>query len=147
MHKHKWLAVIGLLGFVMVRFASSRIFYDPLIHFFHQGDYQIQELPDIIYWKFMISLFFRFGTNTLLTLFIVHIIFEKIDLVKLTAIILGGMFLLLSPILLILLFIGNPDNYQFLFYTRRVLIHPVLALILIPAYLYHQRTFKINSND
>jgi exosortase F-associated protein len=147
MSKKTIVVIFAILGLVAVRVMGTRLFYDPLIPFFHQGDYHLQDLPEIVYWKFLGSLFFRFSVNTFFTLIIVNTVFKKVDLLKLTALIFGLTFMLLAPILLILVWKGGAENYQFLFYTRRILIHPVLTLILIPAYIYHQRNLKTKSND
>lgn len=135
---------IGLLilALVSVRMVGSHIFYDPLIAFFHLADYQIQPLPEIESWKYSFSLFARFMVNTLITLALVKVIFNKPELVKLTFVILGIVFVLLAPTLIWLVNSADLDQYRYLFYIRRILIHPLLTLILIPAFLYNERVSK-----
>ncbi|MGB0806453.1 MAG: exosortase F system-associated membrane protein [Salibacteraceae bacterium] len=147
MNKSSLITILAVFGLVAVRIVGSNIFYDPLIEFFHHGDYQLNDLPPIVYWKFTFSLFIRFIINSALTLVIVKSVFDNVGLLKLTAVILGLTFIIFTPILLALTVNGNSEYYQYLFYVRRILIHPVLTLILIPAYLYHQRSLKKTSND
>jgi len=147
MNKNSIITVVAVLGLIAVRVVGSTLFYDPLIEFFHHGDYQLNALPTMDYGKFLFSLFSRFLINSLLTLVIVKSVFDSHGLIKLTTVILGLTFLLLTPILIVLMSNGNSDYYQYLFYVRRILIHPVLTLILIPAYLYHQRSLKLRTND
>lgn len=147
MTKRTLYIVLAILGLVSVRLVGRHLFYDPLIPFFHQADYMLKPLPDLVYWKYFTFLFLRFIINSAFTLIIVKELFGKPDLIRLTAFILGLTFLVLAPILMLLIWNGESSNYQYLFYARRILIHPVLTLILIPAYLYHQRSIKRNSND
>ena len=142
MQKRNLYIVILIIALVGVRVIGSRVFYDPLISFFHNSEYQLMEIPDLDFWKFILSLILRFLVNTGLTLFLVKVIFDKPGLVKLTAVILGLVFLVLTPVFLWLVFNADSEQYRYLFYIRRILIHPVLTLILIPAFLYHERASK-----
>jgi exosortase F-associated protein len=142
MNKKNAFIVLAIIGLIAVRLIGARVFYDPLIAFFHQADYQLQELPEIVYWKYMVSLFIRFAINTTLTLILVKLIFDNNDLTKLTLVILALAIAIFVPVLLYFMNNGDFNNYHYLFYVRRMLIHPVLTLILIPAFLYHQRSFK-----
>tara|TARA_R110002050_G_scaffold176775_1_gene309762 strand:+ start:23348 stop:23782 length:435 start_codon:yes stop_codon:yes gene_type:complete len=133
---------ILIIALISVRMVGAAIFYDPLIAFFHLPDYQIQPLPQIAWGKYVFSLVLRYSVNTLITLGLVKVIFNKPELLKLTFYILGIVFLILSPVLIWLVFNADFDQYRYLFYIRRILIHPVLTLLLIPAFLYHQRANK-----
>jgi exosortase F-associated protein len=142
MQKRVIYTVVFVFALVAVRMVGSQIFYDPLINFFHLPDYQNQPLPEIEGWKYSFSLFARFMLNTLITLGLVQSIFSKPDLVKLTFVLLGLVFVILAPILIWLVFNADFDQYRYLFYIRRILIHPILTLILIPAFLYNDRVSK-----
>ena len=131
--------IFAVLGLVCVRLLAPIVFYDPFISFFHQGDYQIQALPEVSYLHYLFSLFTRYLINSILTLVIIKGVFKRGEIIQLTAVLLAIAFIVLTPILFYLIWDGSPSNYQFLFYVRRILIHPVLALVLIPAYLYHQK--------
>ncbi len=138
-------AVFGVLGLMAVRFLAPMVFYDPLIAFFHQVDYQINVLPEIQYFTLFISLLIRFVVNSVLSLVLIKSLFKRSEILEVTAVLFGITFLILTPILFYLIWDGSPNNYQFLFYVRRILIHPILTLVLIPAYLYHQNRSKSKS--
>ena len=142
MQKRVIYTVVFIFALVAVRMVGPHVFYDPLIDFFHLPNYQNQPLPDIEGWKYGFSLFARFSLNTLITLGLIKEIFNKSDLVKLTFILLGLVFVILAPILIWLVYNADFDQYRYLFYTRRILIHPILTLILIPAFLYNDRVSK-----
>lgn len=131
--------IFALIG---VRVVGVHLFYDPLIDFFHEQSYQNLPLPKIEMWKFGLSLFLRFTLNTLITLGLVKVIFNQIELLKLTVVIYAIVFLVLAPVLLWLVQNADLDQYRYLFYSRRILIHPILTLILIPAFLYNERVAK-----
>ncbi len=133
------LIVIALAG---VRLIGGHLFYDPLIEFFHIPDYQNHLLPEIHFWKFSSAVLLRYGINMILTLMLVQVIFQKRDLVKLTVSILGIVFVVLFPLFLWGVWHAEPEQYRYLFYVRRILIHPVLTLILIPALIYHEKGQK-----
>ena len=139
--------VILISALVGVRVVGASVFYDPLISFFHNSEYQLMEIPELDSWKFISSLILRFVVNTGLTLLLVKVIFNKPGLLKLTGVILGMVFLVLAPVFLWLVFNAESEQYRYLFYIRRILMHPVLTLILIPAFLYHERASKKTSND
>ena len=147
MKKEYAITVVAILALVGVRLVGGRLFYDPFISFFHQADYTSQPLPELTYGKYFLALFARFAVNGCLTLLIVKSVFNQVDLVKLTAILLAITFVVLLPILITLIMVGDMKHYHYLFYVRRILIHPVLALILIPAYMYHQKRIKLKTND
>lgn len=131
-----------IVGLVAVRLVGGRLFYDPLIAFFHVPNYQDFSLPEIEFWKFTGALILRYSMNAILTLGLVYVIFKKLDLVKLTAIIFTIIFVILVPVFLWWAWHAEPNQYRYLFYVRRILIHPVLTLILIPALLYHDKGQK-----
>lgn len=137
-----WYSVILILAFVAVRMVGPHVFYDPLIDFFHTPSYQNLPLPEIGLWKFSFSLFLRFALNTLITLALMKVIFNKIELIKLTVILYLIVFVIFAPILIWLVNTADLDQYRYLFYIRRILIHPILTLILIPAFLYNERVAK-----
>lgn len=143
-NKEVVFVILAVFGLIAVRFLAPVVFYDPLIAFFHQSDYQIKSLPPIHFDSLFFSLLLRFLLNSVLTLVIIKGIFKRDELIRLTAIILSVLFVLFTPVLFYLVWNSSPENYQFIFYIRRILIHPILALILIPAYLYHQKKSKVN---
>jgi exosortase F-associated protein len=133
---------ILVAALVAVRVLETHLFYDPFEQFFHQPDYSIQELPEFQWFKFVGSALIRYGINGLITLGIVQWLFEKWELTRFAGIVMGVVFLVLFPVFVGLILDGDSEKYQFLFYVRRILIHPVLALLLIPAIWYNEKFQK-----
>lgn len=141
------LIALIVLGFILVRVVGKSIFYDPLIAFFHESNYSLHSLPPIEIGKYLISLITRYAFNLGLTLALVYVVFRKTELLKFTVVLYSLVFVVLAPILVWYLFNGAKEQYQFLFYIRRMLIHPVLTLIYIPALLYHEHSLKLENDD
>jgi len=138
--KNRVLVIVLIIaGFISVRIFGSKLFYDPLIDFFHHSDYSKLQLPEMNMWKYAGSLMLRFLANSILTMALVQVLFNSISLVKLTATILVGVFIILTPVLILLIVNSDSEQYRYLFYVRRILIHPVITLVLIPALFYNQR--------
>lgn len=134
--------VLIIVGLASVRFIGAFAFYDPLIAFFKSADYHSQMLPEISMPKFIGSMALRYAVNTILTLLLIYVTFQKIELVRVSVFIYILVFLLLMPALIALIYFASGDEFIYLFYVRRILIHPVLTLILLPAFLYHERQLK-----
>jgi len=145
--KKGFLITLLIIGFILVRVVGKSIFYDPLIAFFHESDFSLHPLPEIEMGKYLISLIGRYALNTGLTIAMVYVVFKKTELIKFTAILYAIVFVVLVPVLLWYVFNAEKSQYQFLFYVRRMLIHPVLTLIYIPALLYHEHTLKLEKDD
>lgn len=145
--KNKLVIASCVIGLVAVRFISNQFFYDPLIGFFHNADYKLQTLPEIQLVLFSIHLLLRFGLNTTISTLLVYFLFHRKGLVRLTLIISAILGVILIPQVIFLSVRASPDEYAWLFYTRRMLIHPLLILILLPAYMFHIHESKQGSND
>ena len=125
----------------VIRAFESDLFYDPLIVYF-QNDYLYTKMPEVDLWKLVVDVLFRYTLNSLITIGVIQLVFEKKRFVKFT-----GFFLMLAFMLLIVVFIFLVRNefeqgYLFPFYVRRFLIHPLFLLLLLPAFYYQ----KLNKN-
>lgn len=130
------MAVVGLIiCLVLVRQFERELFYDPFMAFFQDSHEAGEKIP--LQWHLNIIL--RFLINTVISLGIIYVCFLNKSVVKFSAILYGLLFLLLFPIFVFLMGRVQMDNYLPVFYVRRFLIHPVLLLLLIPAF-YYQRT-------
>lgn len=140
---HKSIQIIGIvflvIALVLVRAFASQLFYDPFIDYF-KNDYLHTNFPDFLTGKLVISLILRYALNTVLSLGIIYLLFQKKHLffsIK--------FYVLSFVILLILFFIAlnffNTD-YLFLFYVRRFLIQPLFVLVLLPAFYYQKLKAK-----
>lgn len=145
--RNKIFIAVSIVGLIAIRFVAGKWFYDPLISFFHDPEYLQHSLPEINVFSFSFFLFLRFLLNTFFGVLLVYFAFKQKALVQLTLIISGGLFAILFPQVIGLSVWASPDEYAWLFYTRRMLIHPVLILILLPAYLYYVYDSKQPQND
>lgn len=136
------IAVVLLLFAVLasIRFFENTLFYDPLITFF-KGDYRSMELPSLQLPKLMLYTAFRFWLNTVVSLFILWVIFLDKKIILFSFYIYLFCFVLLMGFFCFLLFYSNENvDMQLLFYVRRFLIQPLLVLLLIPAFYYYKKT-------
>ena len=92
--------------------------------------------------KLLISLIFRYGINTFISLIIIYIAFENKSFVMFALKFYIIAFVLLSITFFIILKGELADGYLFAFYIRRFLIHPLFVLLLLPAFYYKQLTSR-----
>lgn len=136
---------MGVIAFlvcllVLIRLYEYRFFYDPFMYFFEQAFQSTRELhfpPGMFF-----NVFLRFLLNTIISLAILYVAFRKWDIIKFAGIIYGLFFMLLFPIFIFLMQNVSPDQYLAVFYVRRFLAHPVLILILLPAFYYYRLSQK-----
>lgn len=134
--KYSLVFILFLLLFVVRGFAT-KLFYDPLIVYF-QNDYLYTTIPNVDIWHLIVNLFFRYSINTIISLTIIWLIFQKKNYVKFAV-----FFYMLAFIVLIIPFVfflrNNFENgYLLPFYIRRFLIQPLFLLLLLPAFYYQQ---------
>jgi exosortase F-associated protein len=134
------LVIILLACLVAIRAFASSLFYDPLIAFF-KTNHITEVLPEMNIPKLLLNLSLRFWLNTAISLTILWVVFQKKDIVKLSGILFGIAYILLIMAFFVLLKTSEKESYMLLFYVRRFLIHPILLLLLIPAF-YFQRNVK-----
>lgn len=128
---------IGFLFFLLiaVRAIAPKIFYDPLINYF--TDEYLHILPEgIETGKLFLNLFFRYVLNAFISLGIICLIFKRIDFVKFAVGFYVFAFITLSIIFYFLLKNNFENGHLLPFYIRRFLIHPLILLVLLPAFYY-----------
>ncbi|WP_460189273.1 exosortase F system-associated membrane protein [Urechidicola sp. KH5] len=134
--------IVGVLGavllLVLIRAFAANLFYDPFIIYFKneflQGGFPEVDLP-----KLVMSLFLRFALNTGISLLVIYYAFLDLDLVKFSMKVFLLCFLILSTIFVVLVSTKFSSGYLFPFYIRRILIHPILLLLLLPAFYFQKR--------
>lgn len=133
--------IIVLLFFMLVavRFFENSLFYDPLNDFFH-GTFKGKPLPDMNTGKLVLNITFRYLVNSVISCVIIYIAFSKTNYLKFAAGVYAGVFLILLPVFLIVLNTAEEGDHLSLFYVRRVLIHPLLLFVLLPAVYYQKRS-------
>ena len=133
----KLIVISGLIGLlVLVRQYEYRFFYDPFMYFFEQN-YQSGNsltIPN----KLFANVFFRFLVNTAISLVILWVAFRNKGIIKFAGLIYAAFFVVLFPLFVYLMQNVEPDDYLAAFYVRRFLAHPVLILILLPAFFYYK---------
>ncbi|WP_299669603.1 exosortase F system-associated protein [uncultured Polaribacter sp.] len=129
------LVLVSLL--FLVRSFSAELFYDPLIEYF-KNDYLYTKMPEIDLWLLMIDMLYRFVINSLITVGIIWVLFERIDYVKFSGFFLMASFMFLIIVFVLLLRDQFETGYLLPFYIRRFIIHPLFLLILLPAFYFQK---------
>lgn len=133
----KIIVISGLIGLLaLVRMYEYRFFYDPFMYFFEQA-YQsgnTLNIPD----RLFVNVFLRFLLNTAISLLILWVAFRNKGILKFAGLIYAAFFVVLFPLFVYLMHHVEPNNYLPAFYVRRFLAHPILILILLPAFFYYK---------
>jgi len=142
---NKYLKIILLFVlfsmFFLVRIFQDNLFYDPLVEYF-KNDYLYADLNNVAVFRLIKSMFFRFTLNSLISLSIIWVIFQRKDYFKFSTI-----FLIIAFIVLIIPFAFLLKNhfdsgYLLPFYIRRFIIHPIFLLLLLPAFYFQKLSNK-----
>ena len=142
---NKWLRyilIVVLIGALMaIRLFEYPLFYDPLAEFF-RGYFKGFQIPAFNIPKFTLFLVIRFLVNTALSLGIIYLLFQKKSHLIFSGILYGFIGVIGVIAVLIFIQINNPEYHMLMFYTRRVLIQPLLLFIIVPALFFQERTTK-----
>jgi len=133
------LVLIGLL--ICIRLFENQLFYDPFLDYF-KSEYAHIPFPRINIFKLFFSLGMRFYLNSVISLFLLYVIFKDKQIVKFSML----LYMILGSVLMIsfiftLNFFGE-ESKMTLFYIRRFLIQPIFILLFIPAFYYQKSTKK-----
>ncbi|WP_139958323.1 exosortase F system-associated membrane protein [Flavicella sediminum] len=129
--------LFGLL--VLVRAYEDALFYDPFIVYF-QNDYLYTQMPEYKTGELFLNLGYRFFLNSMISLAIVYVAFEKIGYVILSSKLYLLAFFVLGVVYYILLANDFNNGYLLPFYIRRFIIHPLFLLLLLAALYYEKLT-------
>lgn len=139
----KKVAQISFLIFllILIRAFENTIFYDPFLNYF-KSEYANLPFPEISVVKLFLSLGFRFYLNSVISLFLLYVIFNDGKMVKFSIL----LYMILGSILMIsfffvLNFFGE-ESKMTLFYIRRFIIQPIFILLFIPAFYYQKQIRK-----
>lgn len=127
-----------ILLLVLIRAFENTLFYDPFLNYF-KSEYANLPFPEISVVKLFLSLGFRFYLNSVISLFLLYVIFNDGKMVKFSIL----LYMILGSILMIsfffvLNFFGE-ESKMTLFYIRRFIIQPIFVLLFIPAFYYQKR--------
>ena len=126
-----------VLLLVLVRAFAMTLFYDPFIHYF-KNDFLLGSFPLYDSSKLFLSTLFRYSINMLLSLAILYVIFKNKQQFIFSIKFYGLAFIVLIGIYFFQLNSEFSNGYLLSFYIRRLLIHPVFLLILLPAFYYQK---------
>lgn len=128
-----------ILLLILIRAFEETLFYDPFLSYF-KDEYAHLPFPQINIVKLFFSLGIRFYLNSMISLFLLYVLFKDTKIVKFTAFLymVLGSILMISFIFTLTFF---PDEKMTLFYIRRFLIQPIFILLFIPAF-YYQKQIK-----
>lgn len=128
-----------ILLLILIRAFEETLFYDPFLSYF-KDEYAHLPFPQINIVKLFFSLGIRFYLNSMISLFLLYVLFKDTKIVKFTAFLymVLGSILMISFIFTLTFF---PNEKMTLFYIRRFLIQPIFILLFIPAF-YYQKQIK-----
>ena len=133
------ISTIFLFGLLfLVRAYEADLFYDPLIIYF-QNDYLYKEIPEIDSWHLVVDMLFRYTINSLISLGIIYMIFKKKKYIKFAGFLFMFSFMIMIFAFSLFLRTNFESGYLFPFYIRRFIVHPILLLVLLPAFFYHKK--------
>ena len=143
LQKKKKVAQISflILLLILIRAFENNLFYDPFLNYF-KSEYANLPFPEISVVKLFLSLGFRFYLNSVISLFLLYVIFNDGKMVKFSIL----LYMILGSILMIsfffvLNFFGE-ESKMTLFYIRRFIIQPIFILLFIPAFYYQKQIRK-----
>lgn len=132
-----WIFFLVLL-LVLIRVFEDQLFYDPFLAYF-KTEFVHSKLPKFNIFKLFFSLGMRFYVNSVISLFLLYVIFSDTKIVKFSMLlymVLGS--ILMISFIFVLNFFGE-ENKMTLFYIRRFLIQPIFIMLFIPAFYYQKR--------
>ncbi|WP_299553303.1 exosortase F system-associated protein [Seonamhaeicola sp.] len=134
----KYILLFVLFGLlVLIRGFEDVLFYDPYLVFF-QNDYLYIDSPRREVAKLVAFTTFRYTLNTVISLAILYVVFKDKGIIKFSVLVYALAFVIL--IMIYLYFVVNPkqEDYYMFFNVRRFLIHPLILLLLLPAFYYNK---------
>lgn len=142
----KIIIILGLVGVLaMIRIYEYTYFYDPFMYFFERA-YRSGETIDYTFEMFF-NVFLRFSLNTIVSLLILWVAFRSWGIIKFSCLVFAAFFIILFPLFIYLMEHVQPQEYLAAFYVRRFLAHPLLVLILLPAFYYYRLSRRVDIED
>ncbi|RUT71110.1 exosortase F system-associated protein [Flavobacterium cupreum] len=140
-HKGKIIiAVLIVLCFGLIRTFEEALFYDPFLVYF-DSDFKGLPFPEVDVFKLFCGLLLRYFLNSGLSLLLIYVLFQDVEIVKFSAILYGCFLAILFAAFFVILHYF-PDGSWLLFYVRRFIIQPIFVLLFIPAFYYQMQGLK-----
>ena len=131
------LLLLLLLLLVLVRAMEKEFFYDPFMLFYDREVLGIEVQAENSFLLYL-NVVFRYVINTLISLAVLFVVFRDKGIIRFSSVLYLVIFFMLFPAFVLLMGKVGPGNYLQAFYVRRFLIHPVLILLLLPAFFYQR---------
>lgn len=135
--------ILLILALAAIRGFEEQLFYDPFLQYF-KNDYLQVAWPEFEIWKLNGNIVFRFWLNTVLSIGIIHLIFQDSLTTKFASVLYALFFLVLFVAFQLFIYFGSENENFWLFYMRRFLIHPVLLLLFLPAFYFQRLQNRTN---
>ncbi|TVZ26837.1 exosortase F-associated protein [Gillisia sp. Hel_I_86] len=122
----------------LVRYFENELFYDPLIKFY-EADYLRHTVPNFETGRLFFNVLLRYALNSTLSLGILYVTFFDKNIFEFSVYLFSIFFVTWFLAFVFLIFEIENQHFLALFYVRRFLIHPILVLVLMPAFYYYRR--------
>ena len=132
------LVTSGLVGLVFIRVLEEKLFYDPFLKYFQQ-EFHTSDFPVFVWWKLIMSHFFRFLLNLIFSAILLQGLFGKKNWTKQATFLMVLGFVVLLPIYLTGLYTQMKWGYLFTFSVRKFVIQPVFLLLFVAVFYYKKR--------
>lgn len=142
-YKNRFVLLLFIIALAAIRSFEEQLFNDPFLQYF-KNDYLQVAWPEFETWKLNLNLVLRFWMNTILSLGIIHLIFQDTLTTKFATFLYVLFFLVLFVAFQLLIHFGSENQNFWLFYLRRFLIHPVLLLLFLPAFYFQRLQNRTN---
>ena len=132
---------IFFAALVVLRPFGEAVLYDPLEIYF-KNDYLKLPLPEMNLLLLGFSVSFKYLLNSLVSIQIIRYALMNEEYTEFAMKIYIWIYALLITFFLVLIIWEPSNSTLLLFYVRRFLMHPLLILILIPAFYYQELKLK-----
>jgi exosortase F-associated protein len=127
-----------LVGFALLRYYETRLFYDPFLAYFKR-DYLNLPFPEFNSVALFWNMFLRYFINSFISLLILYFLFNDQSLIKFVSVLYILLFvIMIGGFFTVLFFLDESYNFL-LFYLRRFLIQPLFILLFIPAFYLQKK--------
>ncbi len=133
------LSIVLILLLAMVRMFENQLFYDPFLKYY-ESEFAHLPFPKYNIIKLFFSIGMRFYVNTVLSLFLLYVVFNDTKIVKFSMLlymVLGS--ILMISFVFVLVEFGEQSKWS-LFYIRRFLIQPIFVILFIPGFYYQKKS-------
>ena len=132
----QFLFLVALLA--LIRAFEDQLFYDPFLDYF-KNDFTKLSLPNFNPFQLFFGLLFRYTLNTVVSLWIIYVLFKEVQMVKFALVLYYFFFTILIIFFFFIIYCSKGHNNFALFYVRRFLIQPIFVLLFVPAFYYQKQ--------